>query len=260
MKMAGITEGNNPYTRVGDTSDPEKKEVSGERERWAYSREPWSPERERQVSMEVVSSGSMIEATGGFAAIILSILCMANVAPLYLMPTAALVIGVALLFEGGAIASRYWQLPEEITTGRWAAMELAGGMITEFFAGLTGVILGILALAGNYPLTMSSVAVLIFGLALLASSGLTYRLNHLEYKVEKEEVRRETFLRFRSVNLGAVGVQIIFGAVAVLLGIIALFGVGSMALTRISLLILGIAVLISGTAVSNRILHLLHRC
>lgn len=256
--MAVNTEGINPYARVGDMG-PEK-EVAGERERWAYPRELWSPERERQVSMEVVSSGSMIEATGGFAAIILSILSMANVAPLYLMPTAALVIGVALLFEGGAIASRYWQLPEEITAGRLASMELAGGMIAEFFAGLTGVILGLLALAGNYPLTMSSVAVLIFGVALLASSGLTYRLNHLESKTEGEEAHREMFLRFRSVRLGAVGVQIIFGATAALLATIALFGVGSMGLTMISLLILGISVLLSGTAVSNRILHLLHRC
>ena len=101
--------------------------------------------------MEVVSSGSMIEAAGGFAAIILCILSMSGVAPIYLLPIATIVIGTALLFEGGAVASRDWKLPEEISTGRWASMELAGGMIAEFLAGVTGVILGIVASPGLAP-------------------------------------------------------------------------------------------------------------
>ncbi len=256
--MAVNTEGNNPYTQVGDGGL--EKETKVERDRWAFTREPWSPEHERMVSMEVVSSGSMIEATGGFAAIILSILSMANVVPLYLMPVTILVIGAALLFEGGAVASRYWRLPDEISTGRWASMELAGGMIAEFIAGLTGVILGIVALTGTYPLVLSSVAVLVFGVALLFGSGLTYRLNHLELKVESEETKKESFVRYQFLNLITVAVQIIFGCTAAVLGIIALFNIGAMTLTMISLLILGFSVLLSGSAVSNRIMHLLKRC
>ena len=103
--------------------------------------------------MEVVSSGSMIEATGGFAAIILAILSFATVVPIYLIPVATIVLGVALLFEGGAVATRYWRLPVEMATGRWASTELAIGMFAEFLAGLTGIVLGILALLGFAPLS-----------------------------------------------------------------------------------------------------------
>jgi hypothetical protein len=255
--MVANTEGNNPYTKVGEMSEMEKEKAGG---RWTLPREPWSPEREQRVSMEVVSSGSMVEATGGFAAIILSILSMANVAPLYLVPVITIVLGAALLFEGAAVASRYWRLPAEISTGRWSAMELAGGMIAQFVGGLTGVILGIVALAGSYPVTLSAVAVLVFGIVLILSSGLTFRLNHLESGSEGREMKLESFLDYRSIDMVAVGVQIICGATAAVLGIIALFSVNPLTLTMISQLILGISVLLSGTAVSNRIMHVLRYC
>ena len=71
--------------------------------------------------------------------------------------------GVALLFEGGMVASRYWRLPEEVVAGRWASMELTGGMIAEFLAGVAGVVLGILALLGFASLLLTTIAGLVFG-------------------------------------------------------------------------------------------------
>ena len=107
---------------------------------------------------------------------------------------------------------------------------------------------------------LAAVAALVFGVALVFGSGLTFRLNHLELKVEGEETKRDSYLRYQNLNLITVGVQIVFGFTAALLGILALFGVTPMGLTMVSLLIVGISVLLSGTAVSNRIMHLLQRC
>ena len=144
-------EGNNLHGSSPEVLEGERRT---EHERWTSGFEPWSPEYERRVSMEVVTSGSMIEATAGFAAIVLSILSLVNILPMYLVPIATLVIGIGLLFEGGAVAFRYWRLPAEISAGRWASMELAGGMIAEFVAGITGVVLGILAILGFIPCTL----------------------------------------------------------------------------------------------------------
>ncbi len=241
---------------------PEAMESEKKRERWTFGREPRSPERERQVSMEVVSSGSMIEATGGFAAVILAILGFATVAPAYLIPIAAIALGVALLFEGGAVAARYWRLPEEIAAGRWASTELAVGMFAEFAAGVAGVVLGILSLLALAPVTLLSTAILVFGIALVLGSGLTYRLNSLEYAVGPGGTReREEFNWFaRFVDRAAVGIQVLIGLVTTILGILALVGIASAALVTTSVLIIGFSALLSGSAVSSRIMHLMHRC
>ena len=79
--MATVTtEGNNTV----HTQSPKARETERKAERgWPFQHaEPWSPERERVLSMEVVTAaGSMIEATGGFVAIILAILSFARVRP-----------------------------------------------------------------------------------------------------------------------------------------------------------------------------------
>ena len=258
--MAAVsTEGNNAlHTQAPEVREGERKP---EHERWMFRHEPWSPEYERQVSMEVVTSGSMIEAVGGFAAIVLAILSFATVAPAYLMPVATIALGMALLFEGGAVAVRYWRLPAEIATGRWASTELAVGMFAEFVAGLVGITLGILALLGIAATTLLSTAVLVFGVALLLGSGLTSRLNRLEFKVGEESPEKESPYRYvRFINRTATGIQVLIGLGATVLGILSLVGIASLTLTMISVLILGCSALLSGTAISSRIMHLLHRC
>ena len=250
-------EGNNLHGSSPNVLEGERRT---EHERWARGFEPWSPEYERRISMEVVTSGSMIEATGGFAAVVLSILSLANILPMYLIPIATLVIGIGLLFEGGAVAFRYWRLPDEISAGRWASMELAGGMIAEFVAGITGVVLGVLAILGFIPLILATVSVLVFGGALVLGSGLTSRLESLEYGIEVEGTKRTFYRRNVLGKIGTVSVQIVFGFVAIVLGILSLLGVLPATLTAIALLVLGFSALLSGSAISNRIMHLLRRC
>jgi hypothetical protein len=250
-------EGNNLH---GGSPGVLENESKVEHERWSRGFEPWSPEYERRVSMEVVTSGSMIEATAGFAAIVLSILSLVNILPMYLVPIATLVIGIGLLFEGGAVAFRYWRLPDEISAGRWASMELAGGMIADFIAGITGVVLGILAILGTVPLLLATVSVLVFGGALVLGSGLTSRLESLEYGIEVEGSKRAFYGRNRLGKFAAVSTQIVIGFAAIVLGILSLIGILPATLTTIALLVMGFSALLSGSAISNRIMHLLRRC
>jgi len=254
--MANLnTEGN---TEHGPATETRERERLPEREHWMFRREEHSPEQERRVSMEVITSGSMVEAVGGFVAVVLSILSLANVAPVQLASIATIAVGTALLFEGGSFAMRFWSLPEEFREGHWGVTELAGGMMAEFLAGITGIVLGIFALGGHASALLMSVSILIFGLALLFGSGLTSRLNYLE--MEPEEKGSIAWRLGHATTTVAVSVQILFGLTATVLGILALVGIAPLVLAEVTLLILGISVLLSGFAVAHRIMGLLRRC
>ena len=134
-------------------------------------------------------------------------------------------------------------------------------MFAEFAAGITGIVLGILALAGVAPITLVSTAVLVFGVALILGCGLTSRLNHLELASGEETRGAERLYRpIRFVNRTATGVQLVIGLAAAIFGIMALAGFATLGLIMVSVLILGFATFLTGTAISSRIMHLLHRC
>jgi hypothetical protein len=137
------TEGNNLHGKSAEVLEGERRV---EREKWMF--EPRSPEYEKRVSMEVVTSGSMIAATAGMGALALTIIALSGVASAYLVPIATIVIGSALVFEGGAVTLRFWRLPEELAAGNWASASLAEGMMAAFLSGIAGLVLGILAVIG----------------------------------------------------------------------------------------------------------------
>ncbi len=64
----------------------------------------------------------------------------------------------------------------------------------------------------------------------------------------------------RTTTLVAAGVQVLFGATAMLFGILALVGIAPVVLTRIAMLAVGISILLSGSAITRRIMGALHRC
>ncbi len=246
MSTANVPGGNTLHNQPVETREPEK---TPQRERWAFGREGWSPERERAVSMEFVTSGAIIEATGGFGALVLGILSLIGLIPGYLVPIAAIVLGGALLAEAGSVAVRYWKLPEEVSTGRWASLELAGGMIAEFLGGITGIVLGILALVGLMPALLTAVAVLVFGLAFLLGSGLTARLSHMESAGQPQE---RPWRSSRFTMRSAVGIQVLVGLAACVFGILGVLGISGPTLAAVGVLILGGSALVSGTALCTR--------
>jgi hypothetical protein len=68
---------------------------------------PAEQEQEEEQAMEVMVGGSITEAIGGVAGVVLAIIGLAGVLPLYLAAIAAIAIGVALCAEGGALAATY---------------------------------------------------------------------------------------------------------------------------------------------------------
>jgi hypothetical protein len=232
-----------------------------DRERFARREEPGVPltsaRTEQRASARVVAGGSLTEAVCGAATVILAIIALAGAAPRYFAPVAAIVFGVALIAHGGAVAARMRELfyEEAAPSERTARVELGGGMGAELIGGVAGVVLGILALIGIAPSALIGVAVLVFGGALLLGSGETAELGAFGESAVHQRLAHAAY----EASKAAAGVQALAGAGAIVLGILALVGLAPMELALVALLVLGSAVVLSGSAVSSRMASVIRR-
>jgi hypothetical protein len=209
--------------------------------------------REEEVSEKVVASAFSFEALAAAATVVLTILGLAAIYPVYMVPIAILTTASAMIFKSSGIASRFNQLVRETGGGSASKAELEGGMSAELLGGFAGIALGVLALIGFIPATLSAVAVIVFGGAMLFGGGETFRVSHLG---RYPEDRAEYVSRLMAES--ASGGESLVGIAAVVLGILALVGIQPVTtLVLVGLLSLGGAMLMSGTSVSLRMLSAL---
>src|SRR5579864_5401606 len=98
----------------------------------------------RESAFKLAAGGSLLEAIGALATIVLAIVGLAGVFSPTMATIATIVIGASILIEGrsfGAVTTRESSSVTETT-------EWSGGMSAGFLGGLTGIVLGILALLG----------------------------------------------------------------------------------------------------------------
>ncbi len=208
--------------------------------------------RQEEISEKVVASAFSIEALAAAATVVLAILGLVAIYPAFMIPIAILTTATAMLFKGGGIASRFNQLVRETGGGTASKAELEGGMSAELLAGAAGIVLGVLALIGLVPATLSAVAIIVFGGALLLGGGETFRVSHLgRYPEDVAEYAA------RLSAESAAGGESLVGIAAVVLGVLAIVGIQPAMLVLVGLLCLGGAMLMSGTTVSLRMLSAL---
>jgi hypothetical protein len=212
--------------------------------------------QEVRRSAKRIARGFSADAAASAAAVVLVILGLANVAPVYMLPVATILLGAALLVKGAAVASRFQELAYETGDGREAETQLAGGMSAELLAGGAGIVLGILALIHIAPVTLTAVAVIAFGAALLLGGGETFRLSHLHWPRQQWDEGALHTARLTAESAG--GGESLVGIAAVVLGILALTGINPGVLVFVGLLCLGGAELVSGFA-SSTFMALLQR-
>ncbi|WP_438002295.1 hypothetical protein WMF26_24555 [Sorangium sp. So ce185] len=234
-----------------------------ERERFAQPESQITPlsgarriPEEEKAAPKVVLGGSLAEVLCGAATIVLAILGLTGIMPGELTSIATIVFGAALIAQGGAIASRFGALSRAAPPVEWdTRAELGSGMGAELVCGAAGVVLGVLALLGLAPMTLTSIAVIVFGGALLLGGGATADLGALDTHGAHQHLAHVA----RQASMAAAGLQSLVGAGAVVLGILALVGIYPMVLTFVALLALGSIVVVSGSAVSGRAAAALRR-
>jgi len=178
---------------------------------------------ETSRTTEWAAGGSIAEAVVGLAAVVLTIIGLAGVTPTYIVPIAAICVGAALAFEGAAMGVRHETAGAEV------------GMSAGFFGGLTGILLGILALVGVEPALLTSIAVIVLSCSLMVGCcGVADNAAH------------------DAMNFASGGMHVLAGLAGLILGILALAH-GSAMLSLVGLFVLSCAVAFTGTATSARL-------
>jgi hypothetical protein len=164
-------------------------------------------------------------------------------------------LGVMLLFEGASVVFRSYELLAEAgATENLDASEISRAVTAELLAGVAGLVLGILALVGKVPLTLTAVAVITYGGMLVLTSGESIWLNWLA--VGDNEVVRHLV---RSLRGAAADAQLLVGLAGVVLGILGLIGIKAMTLVLVALLAIGASALLRNSALGGFLLDVLRR-
>jgi hypothetical protein len=211
-----------------------------------------SPVRSEEHPLDVTSGSSIAQSIGGLAAVILAIVGLVNIAPHYMLAIAALTIGAGLIFQGGNISMEYSGLLSKMSRGKLENAAVGGGVSIEVLAGVAGIVLGVLGLLTVSPTVLLPVAVIVFGAALIVSSGDISRLNSLKLKESGADDSVQRIAR-ESMSVGS-STQVFIGLGSVVLGILALIGYDWTVLSLVALLAIGIAVLVSGTGIMDRMM------
>ncbi len=205
-----------------------------------------------ELGERYLKGGSLAEGIAGGAGVALSIIGLANILPSYMIPISTIALGVAFVFEGGAVAKRFARLLGETAKGWFDVSGLGSGLTAEVVGGITGIILGILTLLNVSPTVLMPAAAIVFGGTLVFSSGISARLDELLIsRMGEDPVFKDVA---REAITASSGVSLLFGVTAITLGILAIVGLAPAILNLVALLGVGLSNLLSGTAISTRML------
>lgn len=202
------------------------------------------------VTTTETSSGLFAEAIGGIATIVLAILALSGVSTGYLLSIAIIVFGAALLIEGTSLVADYVHVLSA-APGALRFQVGSSGVSTVFLAGISGIILGVLALLGVGGASLISIAIIVFGGAMLLTSSAVLNLHALKAGAMGD-------IAVGEVVSGTAGGQVLAGITAIVLGILALAGTAAGTLDTAALIVLGAAILATGNGVNNAMAGMMH--
>ena len=202
--------------------------------------------------------GPMTEGAAGIAVVVLAILGLADVTPGVLAAVATIIVGVGLLIEAANTGIEYSRvLSQGAQTGTVETAELGGDVTVELMAGITGIVLGVLALiSAGTVMHLMPAALIVFGAALLLAGFSATTVNTMR---GIESVTGGRSITVQSELAPARGLQILVGVAAIVLGILAFVVGGAGTLLMIGLLVVGAALLATSANFTQSFLKLLSR-
>jgi hypothetical protein len=113
--------------------------------------------------------GLLTEGAAGIAVIVLAIIAISGVSVEILASIATIVIGAGLMVQGFNSAAEHAKAVPAA-----AGAEPTSDVMVDFVAGVTGIVLGILALIGVNAAHLVPAALIVFGASLLLSGTLSF--------------------------------------------------------------------------------------
>jgi len=201
---------------------------------------------EPQGMFKASAGGSMVASLLGIGAIVLAILVLAKLYPNFMLHIGVIAVGVALLLESSAVASRFTGIMTGWSrSGLFNAVGMGGGLGIGFMAGVAGIVLGILALIGYQPAILIPSAIIALGSSLVLGSGFTARLDAMALEATGEHPHLRD-LGYETIA-AAFGMKSLMGLGAIVLGILALLGFHTMILSLVATLALSFTFFATGS-------------
>jgi len=202
----------------------------------------------RGFASEAEPLGLLTEGAAGIAIIVLSVIALAGTASGVLASIVTIVTGVGLIvqaFNSAAENSR-------IAANAVPVPDLGGEMMVDCLAGITGIVLGVLALVGvNAPYLVPS-ALIVFGGALLLSGALGMRPKGAQVMTPAGPTQAATYQGSAATG----GMEILIGIAVIVLGILSLIFMGSWVLVLVGFIAVGAALLMVSATFSGTVMRL----
>jgi hypothetical protein len=194
----------------------------------------------RGIWTETAAVGPLTEGAAGIAAIVLCVIGLASIAPASMAAIAIVIIAAGLIVEGANTAVEYSRAMMRAEAGAPEVAELGADITAEFMAGGAGMVLGVLSLVGVNEAHLMPASLIVFGGALVLAGLSATRIGAIS---TLETVGGRT-VAWRSELSPSRGLQMLIGAAAVVLGILALVLTGmTVVLSLVGLLAVGAALL-----------------
>ncbi len=203
--------------------------------------------RARTTDVEPV--GLLTEGAAGIAVIVLSIIALAGTSPGELASIVTIIIGVGLIVQGFNSAA---EMSKAMAGSTVAMPDLGGDVMVDLLCGITGIVLGILALVGITPAYLVPAALIVFGGALLLGGAISMRPR----STQRTAAGGETQVVAYQSSAAAGGLELLVGIAAIVLGILSLIFVGSGVLVLVGFLAVGAALLMASATFSGTVMRL----
>jgi hypothetical protein len=209
----------------------------------------------RGIAAEAEPFGLLTEGAAGIATIVLGVIALAGVNAGVLASIVTIIIGVGLIVQAfNAAAENSKQFTVSGTTAAVAAggAERGSEVMIDVAAGVTGIILGILALVGINAPHLLPAALILFGGALILSGAAA-----AQGRTAMTTTASGTAVQVSYQGSAAMaGLQILVGFAAVILGILALIFETSWVLTLVGFIAVGAAMLLVSATFSGAVVRL----
>jgi hypothetical protein len=196
---------------------------------------------------DVEPFGLLSEGAAGIATIVLAIIALSGVSSEMLASIVTIIVGAGLMIQAFNSASENSKvMPRE---GVQVA-EIGGEVMVDLLTGLTGVILGILALVGINASHLVPAALIVFGSALLLSGLMQMRPKTLPAGAGQAQIVAA------SGTAATGGVEVLVGIAATVLGILSLVMMSSWVLILVGFIAIGAAMLMVSATFSGAVTRL----
>ena len=203
----------------------------------------------RALASDVEPVGLLTEGAAGIAVIVLSIIALAGTSPGALASIVTIIIGVGLMVQAFNSAA---ETSKAMAANTVAMPDLGGDVMVDLLCGITGIVLGILALIGINPQYLVPSALIVFGGALLLGGAISMRPRRTQSLAPGGEMQVMSY----QGSAAAGGMEILVGIAAIVLGILSLIFMASGVLVLVGFLAVGAALLMASATFSSSVMRL----